>query len=153
MQIRNHRDLWAGVMFFGFGALFMVLSQQYQIGSAARMGPGYFPFVLGRLLALLGLIIFFGAFSPGNAQLRIVKVGWRELGLILGAVALFGALLPSFGIVVALVVLIGVSAVASHDFSVRDTLIAIVVLAVFSYFVFVKGLELQFPLWPKFMSN
>jgi hypothetical protein len=153
MQIRNHRDLWAGVMFFAFGMLFVVLSQQYQIGTAAKMGPGFFPFVLGGLLALLGVIIFLGAFSPRNAQLRLSPVGWRELGLVLGSVALFGALLPGFGIVVALVVLIGVSAVASHDFSVRDTVIAIVVLGVFSYFVFVKGLELQFPLWPKFMTN
>ncbi len=153
MQTRNHRDLWAGVMFFAFGALFMVLSQQYQIGTAARMGPGFFPFVLGGLLAFLGAIIFLGAFSSRNEPLRLTPVGWRELGLILGSVALFGAVLPSFGIVVALVLLIGVSAVASHDFSVRDTVIAIVVLAVFSYFTFVKGLELQFPLWPKFITN
>ena len=153
MQIRNHRDLWAGVMFFGFGMLFVVLSQQYQIGSAAKMGPGFFPFVLGGLLAILGLIIFLGAFSPRNTPLRLTPIGWRELGLVLGSVALFGALLPGFGIVVALVVLIGVSAIASHDFSVRDTVIAIVVLGIFSYFVFVKGLELQFPLWPKFLSN
>lgn len=153
MQIRNHRDLWAGAMFFGFGMLFVVLSQQYQIGSAAKMGPGFFPFVLGGLLAVLGAIIFLGAFSPSSEQLRLTPIGWRELGLVLGSVALFGALLPSFGIVVALVVLIGVSAIASHDFSVRDTVIAIVVLGIFSYFVFVKGLELQFPLWPKFMTN
>lgn len=153
MQIRNHRDLWAGVMFFAFGALFMVLSQQYQIGTAARMGPGFFPFVLGGLLAFLGAIIFLGAFSPRNEQLRLTPVGWRELGLILASVALFGAVLPDLGIVVALILLIGVSAVASHDFSVRDTVIAIIVLAVFSYFTFVKGLELQFPLWPKFITN
>ena len=153
MQIRNHRDLWAGVMFFAFGMIFVVLSQQYHVGTAAKMGPGYFPLVLGGILALLGAIIALGSISAGNAELRVSKVGWRELGLILGSVALFGALLPSFGIVVALVALIAVSAFASHDFSMRDTLIAIVVLAVFSYFVFVKGLELQFPLWPKFMTN
>ncbi len=153
MQIRNHRDLWAGLMFFAFGMIFVVLSQQYHVGSAAKMGPGYFPLVLGGLLALLGAIIALGSISAANVELKVEKVGWRELGLILGSVALFGALLPSFGIVVALVVLIGVSAFASHDFSLRDTLIAIVVLAVFSYFVFVKGLELQFPLWPKFMTN
>ena len=153
MQIRNHRDLWAGVMFFAFGMIFVVLSQQYHIGTAAKMGPGYFPLVLGGILALLGAIIALGSISAGNEELRVSKVGWRELGLILGSVALFGALLPSFGIVVALVALIAVSAFASHDFSMRDTLIAIAVLAIFSYLVFVKGLALQFPLWPKFMTN
>ena len=153
MKIRNHRDLWAGVMFFAFGMLFVVLSREYHVGTAAKMGPGYFPLMLGGLLAILGLIIFLGAFARGNAELRIDPVGWRELGLVLGSVALFGFLLPSFGIVVALVALIGVSALASHDFSLRDTLIATVVLVLFSYLVFVKGLELQFPLWPKFLSN
>lgn len=73
--------------------------------------------------------------------------------MILGSVALFGMLLPSMGVVVALVVLISVSSLASHDFSVRDTAISIVVLAIFSYVAFVKGLELQFPLWPKFLVN
>lgn len=153
MQIRNHRDLWAGVMFFAFGVIFAVLSQQYQVGSAAKMGPGYFPTILGGLLALLGLIIFFDAFAKHNVQLRIEPVGWRELILILVSVALFALLLPSLGMVIAIIVLIAVSAFASHEFSVRDTLLSMVVLIVMSYFVFVKGLELQFPVWPKFMSN
>lgn len=153
MQIRNHRDLWAGVMFFVFGALFVVLSQQYQVGSAAKMGPGYFPTILGGLLALLGLVIFFDAFAKHNAELKIARVGWRELMLVLAAVALFAVLLPKFGMVISIVVLIGVSAFASHEFSIRDTVIATVVLILMSYLVFVKGLELQFPVWPKFMSN
>lgn len=153
MHIRNHRDLWAGVMFFVFGMLFVVLSQEYHVGTAAKMGPGFFPTVLGGLLAFLGLITFAGAFAKSNDELRLTPVGFREIGLILGSVALFAALLPTMGIVVALIVLLGVSALASHDFSVRDTLIAIVVLSIFSYLVFVKGLELQFPLWPTFLSN
>lgn len=153
MHIRNHRDLWAGVMFFVIGMIFAVLSQQYHVGTAAKMGPGYFPLMLGGLLAFLGLIIFSGAFAKSNEELRLTPFGFREIGLVLGSVALFGALLPSMGVAVALVVLLGVSALASHDFSLRDTLIAIVVLAVFSYLVFVKGLALQFPLWPKFLTN
>lgn len=153
MRVRNHRDLWAGVMFFAIGAGFALLAQQYDVGTAAKMGPGYFPTVLGGLLALLGLIIFLGAFARGNVELRVDPIGWREIGLILASVALFGAALPTLGIVIALVLLIGVASIASHDFSLRDTLLSIVVLAVFSYLVFVKGLELQFPLWPKFLVN
>lgn len=153
MQIRNHRDLWAGVMFFAIGMIYLVLSQQYHVGTAAKMGPGFFPMMLGGLLAFLGLIIFAGAFARSNDELRLTPIGFREIGLILGSVALFAALLPSMGIVVALVVLLGVSALASHDFSIRDTLIAIAVLAIFSYLVFVKGLELQFPLWPTFLRT
>lgn len=153
MRIRNHRDLWAGVMFFAMGMIFMVLSQQYHVGTAAKMGPGYFPLMLGGLLAFLGLLIFSGAFARSNDELRLTPIGFREIGLILGSVALFGALLPSMGIVIALIVLLGVSALASHDFRLRDTLIAIVALGLFSYLVFVKGLALQFPLWPTFLTH
>lgn len=153
MQIRNHRDLWAGVMFFAFGVIFVVLSQQYQIGSAAKMGPGYFPTILGGLLALLGLAIFAGAFAKSTEPVALYPVGWRELILVLLSVVLFAMLLPKFGMVLSIIVLIVVSAFASHEFSLRDTAISTVVLIVMSYLVFVKGLELQFPVWPKFMTN
>ena len=57
MQIKNHRDFWAGLLFIVTGVLFMVLSRQYQLGTAAKMGPGYFPTILGGLMALLGLLV------------------------------------------------------------------------------------------------
>jgi len=153
MRIRNHRDLWAGIMFFAFGATFALLSQQYQMGTAAKMGPAYFPTVLGVLLALIGLAIFAGAFAVSNHEARVETIGWREIGLVLGAVALFALALPKLGIVVAIIALIGVSSLASHEFSLRDTVISVVVLLILSYVVFVKGLELQFPLWPKFLTD
>lgn len=151
MQLRNHRDLWAGVMFAAVGLLFVFLSQQYTVGTAAKMGPGYFPTVLGGLLTLLGLIIGAGAFARSAPELRVTQVGWRELILVLAAVAAFAWCLPRLGMVISLTLLILVSAIASHEFRLRDTLISVVVLVVMSYFVFVKGLELQFPVWPKFL--
>lgn len=151
MKLRNHRDMWAGVMFFGFGVVFMVLSQDYQMGTAARMGPAYFPTVLGAILALLGLAIFFTAFARSNDALRLKAVGWREISLVLVSVALFATLLPSMGMVVSIIVLIVVASLAGHEFKLRETLISAVVLTTLSYLVFVGGLELQFPVWPKFM--
>ena len=153
MQLRNHHDLWAGIMFAGFGLLFMSLSQQYQLGSAAKMGPGYFPTMLGGLCTLLGLVIAAGAFGSKAKHARVAKVGWREIILVLVSVALFAALLPQLGIVVALVVLVVVASTASFEFRLRDALISAAVLLVMSYLVFVKGLELQFPLLPKFMTK
>jgi len=153
MQLRNHHDLWSGVMFAGFGLLFIVLSQQYQLGTSAKMGPGYFPTMLGGLCTLLGVVIGLGAFKPSAAHARVAKVGWRELIVVLVGVALFASLLPLMGIIVALVVLILVVSTASHEFRLRDALIASVVLLAMSYLVFVKGLELQFPLLPKFMTK
>lgn len=156
MKLHNYRDLWAGLMFVAAGVLFMVLSTQYSIGTAAKMGPGYFPFVLGGVMALLGLIITFGAFTRGDQKVDVVHLEpmqFKPIFLILVAVGLFAVLLNSTGVMVALVVLIVVSALASHEFSWSATLGSIVVLAIMSYVVFVKGLELQFPVWPPFLTG
>ena len=91
--------------------------------------------------------------SVRDSQAWFAKVGWREIIVILSGVALFAALLQPLGIVVALIVLILVTSMASHEFRLRDTVISAVVLLIMSYLVFVKGLELQFPLLPKFMTK
>lgn len=153
MTIRNHRDFWAGVMFIAFGVLFVLLSQQYPIGTSAKMGPGYFPTVLGGLMAVLGAIIAFGGLSAQAAELRVARFDWQVIVLILLAVVLFAAALPKLGMVVSLALLVVVSAIASHEFRLRDTLISLVVLVLLAYGVFVKGLELQFPVWPTFLVN
>ncbi len=136
MRIRNQRDFWSGVMFLVLGVLFVIFSQAYQLGTPARMGPGFFPTMLGALMALLGL-----------------GIGWRELFLVLLAVGVFAAALPYLGMVVAVTLLIAISALASHEFSWKETAISIVVLLVMSELVFVKGLELQFPVFPKFFAQ
>jgi Tripartite tricarboxylate transporter TctB family len=153
MRIRNQRDFWSGLMFIAAGILFIALSAQYQFGTSAKMGPGYFPAVLGGLMAVLGALVTFGAYSETNIVTTLSKVGWREILLLLGSVAVFGFLLPRLGMVISLAVLVGVSAIASHEFSVRDTLIAVVVLVPMSWVVFVWGLELQFPVWPTFLTK
>ena len=62
MQIKNGRDFWAGLMFAGFGLGFMLIARNYPMGSAVRMGPAYFPTVLGGMLVVLGAMVFFRAF-------------------------------------------------------------------------------------------
>jgi len=62
MHIKNGKDFWAGLMFVGFGVWFMLVSLNYPMGSAVRMGPAYFPTVLGGMLAVLGAMVFFRAF-------------------------------------------------------------------------------------------
>lgn len=153
MTIRNHRDFWAGIMFLAFGLLFIGLSQQYTVGSAAKMGPGYFPTVLGAVMATLGAIVAVGGLSGKAALLRVEAFGWRPLALLLVAVLLFGFSLLRLGMVVSLVLLIGLSSVASHEFRLRDTIIATVVLIGIAWAVFVWGLELQFPVWPTLGSG
>ena len=153
MKIKNHRDFWAGVMFAIFGLMFIVLSQQYPIGSAAKMGPGYFPTVLGGLMTVLGFFIGVAGLSGKAAALRVARFDWKIIAVILVAVALVAVMLPRLGMVVSVIALVLVSSVASHEFRLRDTLLSIVVLLAIAYGVFVWGLELQFPVLPPFLTN
>ncbi|HLT26950.1 MAG TPA: tripartite tricarboxylate transporter TctB family protein [Zeimonas sp.] len=152
MRIRNHRDFWSGVLFLVLGSAFAVFSSAYQLGTPARMGPGFFPMMLGVLLALLGVATIWMSTARTNPETGVERIGWRPLIVILGSVALFALLLPRLGMVVSVAVLIGLSAIASHEFRWKETLLEIVVLLVLSWLVFVKGLELQFPVWPTLFS-
>lgn len=153
MKLRNHQDFWSGVMFIVLGVLFIALSKQYQMGTAAKMGPGYFPTVLGGILALLGVMVSIGAFAKSNPETRLAKVGWRELFLVLLGVGLFAILLPKLGMVVSLWILIFISALASHEFNFKETFLSAIVLSVLAWGVFAKGLELQMAVWPKFLTQ
>jgi hypothetical protein len=153
MRLRNHKDFWSGLMFLGLGILFMALSRQYQMGTAAKMGPGYFPMVLGGILAVLGLIITVGAFARSNDEKKVGKIGWRENILVLVSVGLFAFLLPRLGMVVSLLVLIFAGAMASHEFRLKATAVSSIFLVVLAWVVFGWGLELQMPIWPPFLTK
>ncbi len=105
MRIRNHRDFWSGMMFLVLGVLFVIFSQAYQLGTPARMGPGFFPTALGALMAILGLAITWVSTAASNRQERVGRIGWRELFLILVSVGVFAAALPWLGMVLAITLL------------------------------------------------
>ena len=153
MKIRNQKDFWSAVMFVIFGALFMLWSTDYQFGTAQRMGPGYFPTVLGALLIVLGVMVGLPAVKPHAEETTVEPIGWRGLIIILGAVVLYGVLLPRLGFVIAMAVLVILSAMASREFTWKAAILSTLVLGAFSYLVFVKGLELQFPVWPPFLTR
>jgi hypothetical protein len=148
MKIKNHKDFWAGVMFAVFGAFFAGAGTQYTFGTAARMGPGYFPTVLGLMLILIGVVVAVGGLSPKAAEQKIDRFAWGTLLLILGPVVLFGLLLNTLGLVACLFLLIAVSSYASHEFSWKAMIGNAVVLIALCLFVFVYALKLQFPIWP-----
>lgn len=153
MRVRNHRDFWAGLMFVAIGVAFAVLAQDYALGTPARMGPGFFPTMLGVLLALLGTAIVLQSLARGNADQRVGSIRWRPLALVLLSVLVFALALPRLGFVVAIVLLVGISAMASDEFRWKETIVAILVLLALSWLVFVQGLELQFPVWPVFLHR
>ena len=148
--IRHPKDFWSGVIFVAIGVASIVLGSKYTLGSAARMGPGYFPRILGILLILLGAIIALRAFRLKGPPLPQWK--WRPTVVVLGSVVLFGAIVQSVGIAISTVILIVGASAASPEFRPREALIAGVLLATLAVGVFVIGLKLQLPIWPAFVS-
>jgi hypothetical protein len=165
MKIKSQRDFFAGLMFATVGAAFAIGATQYNVGSGARMGPGYFPLMLGILLAALGLVVVFGSLSAERAERSdgdpVGQIAWRPLVYIIGANLLFGVMLggvrsldlPAMGLVVGIYALVLVACRARPNFPLRSTLVLATVLALGSYLIFILGLRLQFPTWPTFISG
>jgi hypothetical protein len=152
MKIKSPKDFWAGVMFIGFGGFAVAWSMtHYQMGTAVRMGPGYFPVMLGGLLVVLGLAVLLVALATDGPP--IPKFHYRPLLLIsLGCVA-YGYLMKPLGLILATVALVFISAFGGHEFKWKEVLILSVILVVFSVLVFVKGLTLPFPICPQFIET
>jgi hypothetical protein len=145
MHIRNPRDFWAGAIYLALAIVVIWIGRDYPLGTSARMAPGYFPTVLGAVLAI------FGAVSIGRSFLRpgepISAFAWRPLIFVLGSTVLFGLLLQRVGILVALTCLIVVSALASRNSRLDVTSVAALIgLVAFCVIVFVKGLGVPMPL-------
>lgn len=153
MKIRNQRDFGAGIMYMVIGLFFTIVATNYPMGTAAKMGPGYFPFYLGILMFLLGLLVAVKAFGAKAAIESIPKFNWKIMAQITGAVVLYGLLLPRLGFLIAVVVLVFVSASASKEFTWKGTALNAAFLVTFTYSVFVLGLKLQFPLLPVFLQQ
>jgi hypothetical protein len=117
------------------------------------MGPGYFPFWLGVLMAMIGAMVLQGSIRSHAEPQTMERWALRPLFIILASVVVFGLLLDTLGLVLSLIVLVVGSSLASHEFTWRATLINAVVLVVFSLVVFVYALSLQFPVWPTFIAG
>jgi hypothetical protein len=152
LRIRKQQDFIAGLFFIACGLGTVWLSADYKIGSAAKMGPGYFPLVLGGLLAALGLVILIQGLSGLDQESRTAPVSFRVLVLVLGAIPLFGFMVPHTGFVIAAFVLVVVSSLAWHELRWKQITLSAMILAVLSAAAFGYGLKLQIPLWPEIFS-
>ena len=146
MKIRDPQDFWAGLMFMVLGAGFIWFARGYDYGSAAKMGPGYFPTMLGGILGTLGSITFFRSLVlKGEA---VGQFNWKPVMYVLGSLILFGATLQWLGLVVAIFALIILSSMGGHEFKLKEALMLAFGLTVGSVAIFIYGLQLQFPIWP-----
>ena len=149
MKIKSQKDFWSGLMFLVVGIGFAWGATEYSFGSSARPGPGYFPFGLGVLLAILGGAVLFKALTiESEGGDPIGGVAWKPLLIIVASVVLFGVMLPRLGLAITLPVLIILSAMAGDEFRWRGAVLSAAVLTVGSWFIFVWGLNLVLPVWP-----
>ncbi|MES2532190.1 MAG: tripartite tricarboxylate transporter TctB family protein [Pseudomonadota bacterium] len=162
MGIKNQADFFSGVMFTAVGAVFAVGATAYNIGDGARMGPGYFPLMLGILLALLGLAIIFQALVVESVDGgKIGKWAWKPLFFVIAANLAFGVLLgglpsiglPAMGMILAIYALTLISSLAGDQFKLRDVLVLATILAAGSYVAFIWALKLQIQVWPTFIAG
>ena len=149
--IRHPKDFFAGLLFIAFGIAAIVIGSRYALGTAARMGPGYFPRILGMLLIALGLALAVRALRISGSPIPDFK--WRPLLIVLGSVVAFGLMVNHAGIVVSTIFLIVAASAASHEFRPRESLIAGAALAALAVGVFVIGLKLQLPIWPPILAE
>ena len=142
---RDLKDILAGLVFVAFGLAFAVMATSYEIGSTLRMGPGYFPFVLGCLLAVLGGVIAIKGFLAGEGE-AIGAIPWRAVGLIIGAVLFFGLTVRGLGLVPSVLVTALVSGFASKRTGLVLGLLVTVGLTILCILVFVVALRVRVPL-------
>jgi hypothetical protein len=145
-KIRSIKDFNAGLMFIGIGAVFGIGAGQYPMGTAVRMGPAYFPSILGWGTVALGVMVLIDAFIEEDSPPS--PVAWRPLVLVLSAVLAFGALINTGGLISATVAVIIISALGGHEFTWRSAIISATVLSITVWLIFDKGLGLPFKLFP-----
>ena len=162
MNIKSQKDFFSGLMFLVVGAAFAWGATKYSIGTGARMGPGYFPLLLGVLLAAMGADICFTSLVVETANGdKVGKFGWRPIIYILGGNLAFGVLLgglpsiglPYMGLIVAIFALTIICSKAGNEFNLRDVLLLASALSVGSYLAFIVLLKLQIPVWPAFITG
>ena len=138
LAFRSSKDLWSGLIFAVVGLAAVIIGREYGMGSANRMGPAYFPTVLGTLLAVIGLVMIVRALlTHGEA---VGPLAWRGLATVLAAVLLFAALIQGTGLLIALPLLVLVSALGSTLFKPLPAILLAVGMTIFSSLVFIKGL-------------
>lgn len=148
MIIRAPKDFWSGLMFLAFAATALITASGYSLGRGGRMGPGYFPILLGIVLAVLGLILVVRSFIIEGEGLQEIKP-W-PLAVLTIAVIVFGLLIERFGLVVSLMTVTMIAAYAGRDTRPLEAIMLSVVLTLVSVGIFVLALGLPLSIWPQF---
>jgi hypothetical protein len=150
--IRHPKDFWTGIIFLCVGLAAVIIGRDYTMGTAGRMGPAYFPTVLGGLLSLIGLAAVVRSFFR-EADEPIGKFAIKETILILSGVMLFAFLIRGAGLVAAVVAIVLVSALASSKFKWKSGILLAAGLAIFAILVFIKLLGLPIAIFGPWLGG
>jgi hypothetical protein len=151
LRIKSTQDFWTGLFFVAFGAATAALSTQYPLGSAARMGPGYFSTALGILLAAIGAgLVLRSLASAAGGNVDRVDL-WLALRLLL-ALVIFGLLLNALGLLATAFATVFVAARAGPEFRLREGIAAAIALSAASWLIFVLILKQPIPVWPAWIG-
>ena len=162
MNIKSQKDFFSGLLFITVGVAFAIGANGYTVGTGARMGPGYFPLLLGILLAVLGAAITFNSLVVNTPDGdKIGAWAWKPLFFIIAANLVFGLMLgglpsiklPAMGMIVGIYALTFIASMAGEEFNLKAVAILATVLAFISYMAFIVLLKLQFPVWPTFITG
>ena len=145
-KFRPGKDFFAGLLYIAFGALAVGLGTRYPLGSTARMGPGYFPVLVGSLLLVIGIVVAMRGLSARSE--RVGHLAIKPLVLVLGAVLLFAGLIEKAGLAVAVLGVVVVGYLANTHRRALELVVLALVLTAASVLIFHYGLKLPFKLWP-----
>ena len=148
-MIKSKKDLYAGLMFIFLGGFFAIWGfANYPMGTAVRMGPAYFPTILGALTVLLGVIVAIRGFTTPDVAPN--RTQWKPMLWIHGSAVIFGLLVDplKIGFVGAVVVSVIACAYGGYEFKWKEAIIESAVLVVVCWGAFVYGLGLPFRLFP-----
>ena len=148
-SIKSKEDFLSGLLFIGFGLLAVIVARDYPMGTAMRMGPGYFPTYLGGLLILMGTAISMRSLITQGGTEPSHGFGWRALIMLSIAFAAFGISMEvlALGFIPSLVILILIAVSAGREFHPVETAILLVVLVAAAVGIFIYGIDLPFQLW------
>ena len=153
MKIKSQRDFLSGLMFLIVGVVFAVGATNYNMGTSARPGAGYFPLILSVIMCILGGVVLFKSLTiETEGGDPVGDIAWRPLLVIVASIAVFGWTLPLLGMLAAVPILIIMVSFAGDEFKWTGVVINSVVLTAFAWFVFVWGLKLTIPLLPNFIK-
>ncbi len=147
IKIHKRKDFYAGLIFVFFGVLAMLVARSYPMGSASRMGPGYFPIILGGILAMLGLAISASGLLRVSGEM-LEPWALRPLLLVSGGVLAFGLLVEPLGLVLATLILIFMSCLGGTEFRLREVGILFLLLVALGWGIFIYAVGLPFKVWP-----